>query len=83
MPIIASDQVGAAADLVISGENGFIFPAGDVPALAELITRFAELPDAAKLKMGEKSFSLITEWTDRDLGAAMVEHLDKILEARI
>ncbi len=32
--IVASDEVGAAADLVREGGNGFVFPAGDVDALA-------------------------------------------------
>ncbi|MBT5456620.1 MAG: glycosyltransferase family 4 protein, partial [Rhodospirillaceae bacterium] len=30
--VIVSDQVGAAADLVRDGDNGFVFPAGDIDA---------------------------------------------------
>ena len=82
LPVIASDQVGAAADLVIPDQNGFIFPAGDVSALAGYITAFGELPDEQKLEMGGKSLKLIMDWSDRDLGALMGTYLDSIYEAR-
>src|SRR6266404_5992685 len=36
-PVIVSDKVGAAADLVRNHDNGWIFPAGDVSALADRI----------------------------------------------
>jgi glycosyltransferase involved in cell wall biosynthesis len=36
-PVIASDQVGCAADLVKPGQTGLIFPAGDVDALASCL----------------------------------------------
>ncbi len=45
LPIIASDQVGAAHDLVVPGENGFLFPASDATALAETMQRFTHQPD--------------------------------------
>lgn len=44
LPIIASDQVGAAHDLVTLGENGFHFPAGNVTALGEMMRRFTDQP---------------------------------------
>ncbi|HBG18162.1 MAG TPA: hypothetical protein DDY32_02500 [Desulfobulbaceae bacterium] len=34
LPIIVSDRVGCAPDLVVNGQNGYIVPAGDVRALA-------------------------------------------------
>jgi glycosyltransferase involved in cell wall biosynthesis len=36
-PVIVSDAVGAAADLVRDGVNGRVFPAGDVAALTEAL----------------------------------------------
>jgi glycosyltransferase involved in cell wall biosynthesis len=35
LPVITSDAVGAARDLIEEGETGYVFPAGDVGALAE------------------------------------------------
>ena len=40
--VIVSDQVGSAPDLVENGENGFVFPAQDVDALAKLLGKFIE-----------------------------------------
>ena len=34
LPVIVSDQVGCRHDLVVEGETGFVFPFGDVEALA-------------------------------------------------
>ena len=75
LPVIVSDQVGSGADLVVSGENGLIFPAGDVSALTEGMSRLIELPSEDRLKMGEKSESLIKEWLDRDIGKVLVGYL--------
>lgn len=36
-PVIVSSHVGCGPDLVIPGETGWIFPAGDVPALTALL----------------------------------------------
>ena len=46
LPIICSDAVGAAKDLVSPKENGLIFPAGDVDALTDCLAYFLENPDA-------------------------------------
>ena len=37
LPIVASDQVGCAADLIGHGRNGFVVPADDTAALAHVI----------------------------------------------
>ena len=37
LPVVASDIVGAARDLVAPGVNGFIFPCGDLPKLTECL----------------------------------------------
>lgn len=43
-PAIVSDRVGCAADLVIPGETGEIFPFGDVAALAQRLVALAANP---------------------------------------
>jgi glycosyltransferase involved in cell wall biosynthesis len=59
--IIASDEVGSAADLVHDGENGFVFRAGDADALAGALR--GVLSDEARCRrMGEKSLEIIEGW---------------------
>jgi glycosyltransferase involved in cell wall biosynthesis len=66
-PIIVSDRVGAAPDLVANGVNGFIYPAGDVAALVLRLKHVLESPDKRE-EMGRKSLERINTWdfeTDR------------------
>jgi len=78
LPVVISDQVGSGPDLVIPEENGHYFPARDVSALADRITQIIELSDEDRHIMGEKSYSLIKKWTDRDLATTMVKYLDSL-----
>jgi glycosyltransferase involved in cell wall biosynthesis len=45
LPVICSDAVGAAEDLVEPGANGYIFPSGDAEALREALGRLAGSPE--------------------------------------
>ena len=40
LPVIVSDMVGCSLDLVIPGENGFIFAVGDTKKLTEHLSFF-------------------------------------------
>jgi len=55
--VLVTDRVGCAPDLVREGINGFVYPAGDVPALAEKLRRLTEDPETAR-RMGEDFASL-------------------------
>ena len=46
LPIICSDAVGSAQDLVEPGVNGAIFPAGDAEALFQALAHYLENPQA-------------------------------------
>ena len=82
LPIVVSDQVGAGVDLVIPDENGYIFPARNIPALAERVSKLLSLSEQDREKMGERSYSLIKDWSDRDLAAPLGEYLDSIYQAQ-
>jgi glycosyltransferase involved in cell wall biosynthesis len=65
--VVASDQVGAAADLVRDGENGFVYPAGDIAALADALRRVLDAPETWR-RMGARSRALIEGWSfDQDI----------------
>ena len=42
LPVIISDQVGSAVDLVHAGRTGEVFPCGDVAALSALLARHGQ-----------------------------------------
>jgi glycosyltransferase involved in cell wall biosynthesis len=61
LPLVLSDRVGAAYDLLRDGENGFLVPADDVHAAAGALRRLAE--DAAlRRRMGARSRELVRSW---------------------
>jgi glycosyltransferase involved in cell wall biosynthesis len=61
LPIVASQPIGAVADLVKDGYNGFTFPVGDVVQLAAHLATL--LSDASLRKqMGANSLALIRLW---------------------
>jgi glycosyltransferase involved in cell wall biosynthesis len=62
LPIIASDQVGAAFELIRASENGFIFPAGDTNALAAAMRQYTTTPALAEAHAAA-SRRLRDEWT--------------------
>jgi len=78
LPVIASDQVGAAVDLVSHNENGYLFPVGDVQALADRISQLVELTEEERSRMGGNSLSLSERWNDRDLGTMLSGYLDSV-----
>jgi glycosyltransferase involved in cell wall biosynthesis len=61
-PVIVSDRVGAAIDLIQHGENGYIFPVGSVKELAAQLRQLLNNPDNA-IRMGERSLARIQNWS--------------------
>jgi glycosyltransferase involved in cell wall biosynthesis len=77
-PVVVSDRVGCAPDLVRDGVNGFVFPAGDIGALAERLRRLTEDPELAR-RMGEESLRIIDKWNfDADV-QGLLEALDYVV----
>jgi glycosyltransferase involved in cell wall biosynthesis len=61
LPLVLSDRVGAAYDLLHDGENGFLVPAGDIRAAAEVLRKLAADPDLRRA-MGYRSRELVRSW---------------------
>jgi glycosyltransferase involved in cell wall biosynthesis len=71
-PVVASDHVGAARDLIAPVNPSLVYPCGDVPALGRILhdtlqdrTRLAELGEAARCRM--------ETWSPRENIAGTVE----------
>jgi glycosyltransferase involved in cell wall biosynthesis len=62
LPLICSDAVGAAHDLIDPDKNGLLFPPGDIPALTNAMEKFAAIPDLAK-EYGAASRLKTPNWT--------------------
>ena len=64
-PVIASDQVGAAAGgLVVDGETGLVVPAADATALAARISAAAQSPELRE-RLGAAARTRVAEYTPK------------------
>jgi len=80
LPIVTTPAVASAADLVREGENGFLFPVGDIEALGQRLERLAA--DAAlRRRMGERSRQLIATWDYSRAVEVIVEALERTARA--
>jgi glycosyltransferase involved in cell wall biosynthesis len=61
LPLVLSDRVGAAYDLLRDGENGFLVPADDVDAAAEALEKLANDANLRR-RMGQRSRELVRGW---------------------
>ncbi|MCU1347118.1 MAG: hypothetical protein JWO56_148 [Acidobacteria bacterium] len=61
LPVIVSDCLGAIGDIVLDGDNAFVFPVGDADALSSALDRLAADPEL-RTRMGQRSREIIAEW---------------------
>jgi len=72
LPVLVSETVGSATDLVIHGENGFVFSPLELDGLADGILQLARNPDLARA-MGAASRDRIRHWgCDRFASGALM-----------
>jgi glycosyltransferase involved in cell wall biosynthesis len=71
LPVAVSDRVGARFDLVRPEENGYVFPAGDVEALAAILNEL--LLDATKrARLGAAARQRMESWSPREYADSVV-----------
>jgi glycosyltransferase involved in cell wall biosynthesis len=52
LPALVSDAVGCMPDLVLENETGWVYPSGDVSALAAVLRQIAEAPSRVRSMRG-------------------------------
>lgn len=76
LPVVASDQVGSAYDLVREGLNGYRYPSGDCEALSRCLEKIACGSD--RLRMAQEAQSAVAEWGYKASIASIVAALKKV-----
>jgi glycosyltransferase involved in cell wall biosynthesis len=82
LPLLLSDQVGAAYDLLEKGRNGFMVPAGDVAAWRKALLAVMELTDAALKQMGTASREIIKPWNHETNVESVLACIKQVLGER-
>ena len=59
--VIVTDEVGSHADLVRPGENGHVYPVGDIDALAGCLQDVLQSEERSAA-MGRRSWEIVREW---------------------
>ena len=72
MPVIATDQVGSADDLIEPGVNGLVVPAGSSHALAEAMRELGRVTPEQRKRCAEKCQTLLAARTLDDAAEAWV-----------
>ena len=71
LPVIASDRVGAARDLIRPGRNGFVYASGDARELAARLAQILDAPDAAALLAA--NCEVLAEWNHEQSWSGIVD----------
>lgn len=61
LPVVTTRKVGAAQDLIVEGQSGFVVPENDAKALACAIDRACQSEERLRA-MGERAQQLIQSW---------------------
>lgn len=80
LPAIVSDRVGCAADLVAPGRTGFIYPCGNVNALAEALARMQGNAGTA-VEMGAKARSKIAKYSLQAVVRGILDSMNGLNES--
>lgn len=79
---IAYDIRYGPDELLVDGETGFLVPAGDVPALADTITRFLGLPPKRVRELRANARERLAAFSDAEVYRRWVEVQRTAVEAR-
>ena len=77
IPVILSDRVGARFDLLRPGENGFVYPAGDIGALTAMLREILTDPQK-RANMGAAARRRMETWSPREYTESMVRAVEMV-----
>ena len=80
LPVVVSNRVGCAMNLVNEGENGFTFDPLDVEALAKLLSKMTAMTKPERQVMGEASRGIIAEWGPERFASGLKAAVEAALE---
>jgi glycosyltransferase involved in cell wall biosynthesis len=81
LPVVVSDKVGCASDLVRDGHNGFVVAADQVSALTAAVRTLVERP-ALRRSMGARSHELIDRWHYGLAADGIVQACQRVVASR-
>jgi glycosyltransferase involved in cell wall biosynthesis len=77
-PVVVTDRVGCAPDLVQAGRSGLVVPAGNVAALATALTQLLD-DTQLRVDMGEAALATIKAWSLAEQAVRIEDAIEKRL----
>jgi GalNAc-alpha-(1->4)-GalNAc-alpha-(1->3)-diNAcBac-PP-undecaprenol alpha-1,4-N-acetyl-D-galactosaminyltransferase len=82
LPLVCTDTIGPAGDLLIDGENGFLIPVGNLDILVKRLSII--LSDVERrYSMGRKSLQISEEWSIKAAAKDVIEAVARLIERKI
>jgi len=75
LPIVASDMVSSARDLVLHDENGWVYPSGAIDSLAECLREAVSLGSEGLRVKGQRSLEIIARWGIPETASGILDAL--------
>ncbi len=79
LPVLCSRTVGAAAELVQDGRNGYLFDPADVADIAASLRKVHEAGEAGRARMGQESRRLVATCAPEVFGDSVVALTQAVL----
>lgn len=80
-PAAVSDRVGAKFDLITQGENGYVFPAGNVDAITAILRDFFS-DSKERVRMSTAALKRMETWSPRQYMEGIVQAVELAVRAR-
>ena len=80
LPVLVSNRVGCAQDLVQEGINGFTFDPMNVSELSDMMVKISEMPPVILSGFGDASQRLIADWRPERFASGLRSACEKALE---
>ena len=77
LPIIVTDVVGTAHDLVKDGKNGFIVKVGDIDSISKKVD-FLNKNRKELIRMGNNSFNIVEGWNFKEGVKGIIQAFDYV-----
>lgn len=75
LPVIVTEVVGTARDLVFDEDNGYVISVGDIDTLSKKIDGFQKDRELIE-KMGQRSLEIISEWNYKSNVIGILDAID-------
>ena len=77
LPILSSETVGSAHELVVDGLNGSTFPPENTNAIVSVLLEIHRLPGDKLSQMGKESESIVAKWGPERFASGLMQAINK------